>query len=150
MSSFSTSFWNSRWAIGLTRKALATPLNETVDNSYNLTEDREFMVYQIISLIATEEREFMAYQNHSYLLKTTKFMAYPRKLKQEIYHGSHLPSLSGMVKNLPLLRGARCSLFSEAGIAAPESRRPYCILIHTQTNSSPLLSITERRMVSEY
>ena len=33
-----------------------------------------------------------------------------------------------MVKNLPLLRGARRSLFSEAGIAAPESRRSHCIL----------------------
>ena len=47
-------------------------------------------------------------------------------------------------------RGARRSSFSEAGIAAPESRRSYCILIHTQTNSSLLLSTTERHTVSEY
>ena len=50
-----------------------------------------------------------------------------------------------MVKNMPLLRGARHSKFSEAGIAVPESRRSYCILIflHTQTNSSPLLRPTK-------
>ena len=48
-----------------------------------------------------------------------------------------------------IARGAP-QLISKAGIAAPESRRSYCILIHTQTNSSPLLSTTERRTVSEY
>ena len=56
----------------------------------------------------------------------------------------------GMVKNLPLLRGARCSLFSEAGIAAPASCRSYCIFIYSQTNSRLLFPSTERRTVSQY
>ena len=37
-------------------------------------------------------------------------------------------NVRGMVKNLPLLQGARRSLFSQAGIAAPASRRSYSIL----------------------
>ena len=56
-------------------------------------------------------------------------------------------AIRGMVKNLPLLRGARHSLFSEVGIAAQASCHSYCILIYSQTNSSLLFSTTERRTV---
>ena len=55
-----------------------------------------------------------------------------------------------MVRNLPLLRGARRSLFSGAGIAVPASCRSDCILIYSRTNSSPLFLTTERRTVREY
>ena len=55
-----------------------------------------------------------------------------------------------MVKNLPLLQGARRSKFSEAGIVAPASRRSLCFLIYSQTNSSLLFSTSEQRTVSEY
>ena len=55
-----------------------------------------------------------------------------------------------MVKYLPLLRGARRSLFSEACIAAPASCCSYYILIYSGTKSSPLFSTTEWHMVPEY
>ena len=58
--------------------------------------------------------------------------------------------LRGQVKIMPLLRAARRSLFSEAGITAPLSRCSYCIFINSWTNSRPLSPTAERRTVPEY
>ena len=51
----------------------------------------------------------------------------------------------------PAVRGAHCSLFSKAGIAAPASCRSYCILIYSQTNySRQLFPATELHTVPEH
>ena len=46
----------------------------------------------------------------------------------------------GLVKILPLLQGARYSLFSEAGIAAPASCCSYCILIYSRAQGPRVLN----------
>ena len=58
--------------------------------------------------------------------------------------------VKGMVKDLPLLRGACRSLSSKAGIAAPAKCHSYCIEIYCQINSRPLFPTTGWRTVLEY